>query len=513
MTVMQKSQRDTAPLSIAIAGGGTAGWMAAAAVSRLTGCAVTLVESDAIGTVGVGEATIPQIRLFNRSLGIDESEFLRETRGTFKLGIEFAGWRKPGESYMHAFGNLGRGAGLLPFHQLWLRGRELGVAGDLSAYSLNEVAARAGRMEMWPTGQGPDLPWAYHFDASLYAAFLRRFAEARGAVRVEGRIASVDRDTDSGDIQSLALDSGERIEADFFLDCTGFRALLSGASADFEDWSHWLPCDRAIALPSAGDGEPVPFTRATAHTAGWQWRIPLQHRTGNGLVYCSEYLSDDEAEATLRAHLDGEALGEPNRLRFTTGMRGAPWSGNCLALGLAAGFLEPLESTSIHLIQSGIARFLAMLPRRGATHVMAEEFNRQSRFEWESVRDFLILHYAANERHGEPFWDRCRTMTLPDSLAARLDLFRATGYLHREHEELFTEPGWVQVLVGQGILPHDTHPNADALDPSALARLLGEIESGIALLVDRMPTHAEFLRRSCAPQSSSRPAAIMETAR
>ena len=513
MAVMHESQRETAPLSIAIAGGGTAGWMAAAALSKLTGCVVTLIESDAIGTVGVGEATIPQIRLFNRSLGIDESEFLRETKGTFKLGIEFAGWRKPGQSYMHAFGNLGRGAGLLPFHQLWLRGRELGLAGDLAAYSLNEQAARAGRMQMWPAGQGADMPWAYHFDASLYAAFLRRFAEARGTTRIEGRIASVERDGESGDIRALILEGGKQVEADFFLDCTGLRALLSEASADLEHWSHWLPCDRAVALPCASDGDPAPYTRATAHKAGWQWRIPLQHRTGNGLVYCSDYLSEDEAETSLRAHLEGEAFGKPNRLRFTTGMRSSPWTGNCLALGLAAGFLEPLESTSIHLIQSGIARFLSMLPRRGATRVMADEFNRQSRFEWESVRDFLILHYAANERQGEPFWDRCRAMPLPDSLTARLELFRATGYLHREHEELFTEPGWVQVLVGQGILSRDTHPNADALDPSALARILGEIESGIASLVDRMPTHAEFLRRFCAPQASSRPAATMETAR
>ena len=489
---MAVTQSSETPLSVAIVGGGTAGWMAAAALSKLTGCSVTLIESDAIGTVGVGEATIPQIRLFNRSLGIDEAEFVRETKGTFKLGIEFAGWRKPGESYMHAFGNLGRGAGLLPFHQLWLRGRQLGLAKSLAAYSLNETAARAGRMQAWQQAHGqPDMPWAHHFDASLYAAFLRRFAEARGTSRIEGRIASVERDGESGDI-----------------------LLSQGAPGqDFADWSHWLPCDRAVALPCASDGDPVPYTRATAHEAGWQWRIPLQHRTGNGLVYCSDYLSEDEAEATLRSHLDGEPLAEPNRLRFRTGMRSAPWSGNCLALGLAAGFLEPLESTSIHLIQSGIARFLSMLPRRGATATMAAEFNRQARFEWESVRDFLILHYAANVRQGEPFWDRCRATPLPDSLAARLDLFRATGYLHREHEELFTEPGWVQVLMGQGIMPRATHPNADAIDPAALARLLDEIERGIAANVAAMPTHAELLRRLCAPQSPSRPAATMETAR
>ena len=513
---MAVTQISETPLSIAIAGGGTAGWMAAAALSKLTGSSVTLIESDAIGTVGVGEATIPQIRLFNRSLGIDEAEFVRETNGTFKLGIEFAGWRKPGESYMHAFGNLGRGAGLLPFHQLWLRGRELGLAKSLAAYSLNETAARAGRMQAWQQAHGqPDMPWAYHFDASLYAAFLRRFAEARGTTRIEGRIASVERDGESGDIRAIVLEDGAQVEADFFLDCTGFRALLSqGAPGqDFADWSHWLPCDRAVALPCASDGDPVPYTRAIAHEAGWQWRIPLQHRTGNGLVYCSDYLSDEEADATLCFHLDGEPLAEPNRLRFTTGMRPEPWNGNCLSLGLAAGFLEPLESTSIHLIQSGIARFLSMLPRRGATARLAAEFNRQARFEWESVRDFLILHYAANQRQGQPFWDRCRAMVLPDSLAARLDLFRATGYLHREHEELFTEPGWVQVLMGQGVMPGATHPNADAIDPAALARLLDEIERGIAANVAAMPTHAEFLRKICAPQSPSRPAATMETAR
>ncbi|WP_299307568.1 tryptophan halogenase family protein [uncultured Croceicoccus sp.] len=503
------------PLKIGIAGGGTAGWMAAAALAKLTGCEVVLIESEAIGTVGVGEATIPQIRLFNRGLGIDEAEFLRATKGTFKLGIAFDGWRRDGESYMHAFGHVGRGAGLLPFHQLWLRGRELGVAKDLSAYALNDRAARAGKMQMAPGGGAADMPWAYHFDASLYAGFLRRFAEAHGAERIEGRIVSVERDGESGAIRALTLDAERRVEADFFLDCTGFRALLTDETTrdDFADWSHWLPCDRAVAVPSAAADEILPYTRATARAAGWQWRIPLQHRTGNGLVYCSEFLSEGEAETVLRAHLDGAPIGTANHLRFTTGMRTAPWQGNCLALGLAAGFLEPLESTSIHLIQSGIARFLAMLPRRDVPAAMAEEFNRQARFEWESIRDFLILHYAANGREGQPFWDRCRAMTLPDGLAARLALFRATGFVRREHDELFTEPGWIQVLIGQGVVPRATHPNADALAPHVLARMLNEMAGSIASLVDTMPTHVEFLREFCASPSTPRSAAMMETAR
>ena len=521
MAVMQTSSPTTggsaAPLNVAIAGGGTAGWMAAAALARLTACKVTLVESDAIGTVGVGEATIPQIRLFNRGLGIDEAEFLRETKGTFKLGIEFEGWRRAGPSYMHAFGNVGAGAGLLPFHHLWLRGRELGSAKNFGAYSLNEAAARAGRMQMWPADKAPqpDMPWAYHFDATLYAAFLRRFAETRGVTRIEGRIETVERAGESGDIAALVIDGGRRIEADFYIDCTGFRGLLAGdmPGQGFEDWSHWLPCDRAIAVPCKTGGEFTPYTRAAAHTAGWKWRIPLQHRIGNGLVYCSDYLADEEAEALLLADLDGEPLSDPRTMRFTTGMRRAPWSGNCLALGLAAGFMEPLESTSIHLIQSGIARFLSMLPRPGMEAAMAAEFNRQSAFEWSAIRDFLILHYAANERSGEPFWDRARTMDLPASLATRIELFRSTGYLSREHDELFTEAGWTQVLLGQGILPRATHANADALDPAALERLLAGIESDIAKTVGTMPGHAQFLRATCMPQTANRPAATKETAR
>ena len=482
--------------------------MAAAALARLTPNPVTLVESESIGTVGVGEATIPQIRLFNQALGIDEAEFLRETKATFKLGIEFAGWNGDGSSYMHAFGTIGRGAGLLPFHHYWLRAHAEGTAGPLADYSLNERAARALRMQMRPQAPGraaPDMPWAYHFDATLYAAYLRRFAQARGATRIEGKVAAVERQKDSGDIESVTLADGTRIAGDFFIDCTGFRALLieQELQAGFEDWSHWLPCDRAVAVPCSAHGEFTPYTRATAHGAGWQWRIPLQHRVGNGLVYCSDYLSDEDAEATLLANLDGKPMAQPNRLRFTTGMRKRQWSHNCLALGLAAGFMEPLESTSIHLVQSSIARFLAMLPGTHPAPALAAEFNRQAQFEWTRIRDFLILHYCANGREGEAFWDRCRAMDVPDTLTAKIDQFRERGFIHREHEELFTHEGWLQVFIGQGVMPQAYHPLADAMPSVDLTRMLGEIEQGIARLTDSMPGHAQFLRAYCMPGSTA----------
>jgi tryptophan halogenase len=492
-----------------VVGGGTAGWMAAAALARFTTRPVTLVESDAIGTVGVGEATIPQIRLFNAGLGIDEAEFLRETRGSFKLGIEFAGWSGDGSSYMHAFGHVGHGAGLLPFQHFWARARAEGTAKELAAYVLNERAARAGRMQIWQAETGkpvPDMPWAYHFDAGLYAAYLRRYAEALGVVRIEGIVGAVDRDGESGHITAVLLDGDRRVAGDFFIDCTGFRALLiEGAlEAGFDDWTHWLPCDRAIAVPCEAKGEFTPYTRATARKAGWQWRIPLQHRIGNGYVYASAHIADDAVLDTLLANLDGAPTAEPNKLRFTTGMRRRQWAGNCLALGLAAGFMEPLESTSIHLIQSSIARFLQMLPAGTPDPAMVAEFNRQAEFEWTRIRDFLILHYSANGRHGEPFWDQCRAMDLPDTLARKVAQFRASAYLHREHEELFTEAGWLQVLVGQGVLPEAWNPIADALPAERLAAMLGGIERRDRDLVSAMPAHAEFLRAWCTPSSPDR---------
>lgn len=486
--------------TIVILGGGTAGWMTAAALARFAPhLSVTLVESEAIGTVGVGEATIPQIHLFNSALGLDEAEFLRETRGSFKLGIEFAGWSCEGESYMHAFGPIGRAAGLLPFQHHWLRAKRLGFAKPLIRYSANELAARTMRVQHGAHGPGaPDLPYAYHFDAALYAAFLRRYAEARGVSRIEGKVAGVERDGTSGDIATLLLEGERRIAGDFFIDCSGFRGLLieGELAAGFEDWTQWLPCDRAMAVPCASGGDFTPYTRSTARAAGWQWRIPLQHRIGNGYVYSSAHISDDEAAATLLANLDGAPQGTPRPLRFTTGMRKRQWMGNCLAIGLSAGFLEPLESTSIHLTQSAISRFLAVLPAtRRPDPAIADWFNAQAAFEWSRVRDFIILHYWANDRQGEPFWDERRTMALPDTLAAKLAQWQATGFIHREHEELFTEVGWFQVLAGQGVSAQGYNPIADSLPEGELRAFLEATEAALVEQVRPLPRHLDVLQR------------------
>ncbi|PVX30012.1 tryptophan halogenase family protein [Sphingomonas pokkalii] len=495
------------PSTIVIAGGGTAGWMAAAALARFagTGWRIRLIESDAIGTVGVGEATIPQIRLFNAGLGMDEAEFLRATGGTIKLGIEFAGWNGEGSRYLHAFGTIGRGLGLIEFQHYWLRAHAAGTALPFSAYALNNEAAHAGKAARLD-GQGPipAMPYAYHFDAGLYAAFLRRYAEARGVERHEGRIADVERGP--AGIAALRLDDGRRIAGDLFIDCTGFPALLMAAlGVGYTDWSHWLPCDRAVAVPSARTAPLLPYTRATARGAGWQWRIPLQHRTGNGLVYARAHCSDDEAMATLLANLDGDALTDPRPLRFTTGTRDCFWQANCVALGLAAGFLEPLESTSIHLIQSGIARLLQFLPRGQATNAARAEYNQLTQFEYAAIRDFLVLHYHANGR-TEPLWQACRAMALPEELARKIALFRATGRISRREDELFAEPGWLQVLLGQGIVPDRWHPFADQLSDAELTMFLGTIRTMIERTTAAMPSHAGFLAGIDAVQKEVEPA-------
>ncbi|MEY2883237.1 MAG: hypothetical protein RL490_961 [Pseudomonadota bacterium] len=485
---------------IVIVGGGTAGWMTAAALSRFLegACRIRLIESDAIGTVGVGEATIPQIRLFNAGLGIDEDEFIRETQGSYKLGIEFVDWHHLGSRYMHAFGSVGRDIGLLPFHHYWLAGRNAGTVQDFGAYSFNEAAARANRYNRGaPSVAGlPELVHAYHFDAGLYARFLRRYAEARSVVRHEGRIIRVERDGESGDVRQLTLDDGSVIAGQLFIDCTGFRGLLIGETlgTGYEDWSQWLACDRAYAVPCAS-ADFTPYTRATARAAGWQWRIPLQHRTGNGYVYSSAHISDDEAAATLLANLDGEALGEPRPLRFTAGRRDRMWAHNVVAIGLASGFLEPLESTSIHLIQSGIARLLTLLPDAGMAPALRDEFNRQSAWEIERIRDFIILHYKATARDDTPFWRRARDMAIPDELADRIRLFAATGRVRRDHDELFTEIGWTQVFLGQGIVPAAPHPLAGLVAPADLAGFLAQLQGAITREVASLPDHAAFVRR------------------
>ena len=502
---MQQDQ----PVTIVIAGGGTAGWMTAAALARFLGDGfrVRLVESDEIGTVGVGEATIPQILLYNRALGLDEDAFLRATQGTFKLGIEFADWLRPGHRYMHAFGAVGRDFGLITFQHYWLRGRRRGLAKTLDAYSLNELAARAGKMHRGApiTGNAiPAMPYAYHFDAGLYAGLLRQFAEASGIERIEGKIVDVQRDGESGNVAALILASGQHVLGDLFVDCSGFRGLLieQVLGTGFDDWSRWLPCDRALAVPSERAEDFSPYTRATARPAGWQWRIPLQHRTGNGHVYCSSFMSDNEARDILLSGLDGAAVAEPRALHFTAGKRRQAWSRNVVAIGLSSGFLEPLESTSIHLIQSAISRLLKLLPGREIRDTDRAEYNRQTDFEIERIRDFIILHYYANER-DEPFWRARRETPLPDSLQAKIELYRANGHIFRENEELFTEAGWLQLFAGQGIEPLGYHPLAEAISEADLAEYLSTIEEVYAREVNRMSSHADFVARHCAAPARS----------
>ncbi len=441
---------------IVIVGGGTAGWMTAAALSRfLPATSVTLVESDDIGTIGVGEATIPGIRNFNAALGIDEADFVAATGATYKLGIGFTGWGKPDESYMHAFGLIGRSVSILPFHHYWLRARSMGMAKPLGHYLLNEVASIANRfthVERAADSALPPMPYAFHFDAGLYARFLRGFAEARGTLREEGRIVQVDRDEVGGDVTAVILDDGTRIAGDLFVDCSGFRGLLIEQELEtgFDDWSHWLPCDRAIAVPCASVAPVTPYTSSTAHRAGWQWRIPLQHRIGNGHVFCSQFMDEDEAASILLGNLDGEVLAEPRTLRFATGKRRKNFVRNVVAVGLSSGFIEPLESTSIHLIQTAINRLLDLLPRGPITDVVREEYNRRTDFEMERVRDFVILHYKANGRAGQPFWDAVRGMEVPASLQHKIDLFRTSGAVFREGADF--GPRRLQLALG---LPPD----------------------------------------------------------
>ncbi|SFJ70926.1 tryptophan halogenase [Sphingomonas sp. NFR04] len=486
---------------VVIVGGGTAGWMAAAAFSRFLDngyTRITLVESDEIGTVGVGEATIPPILRFNQMIGLAENQFLAETGGTFKLGIEFVDWGALGDRYFHPFGNYGQDLEGVPFHQLYLRERARRPMPEIAAWSMSAVAASLGRFgRPSATAQSPirELFYAFHFDAGLYAQLLRTLAESRGVTRIEGKVVTVAQRAEDGFVQSVTLADGRVVAGDLFIDCSGFGGLLIEETlrTGYEDWRHWLPCDRAIAAPCAPVGEPTPFTRATARAAGWQWRIPLQHRIGNGLVYCSEYLEDDTAEQQLLDSLESPALAEPRRLRFTTGRRRALWSHNVVALGLAGGFLEPLESTSIHLIQSGIARLLTLFPDNRFDPVEREEYNRQMRALYDDVRDFIILHYKLTNRDDSAFWNRCRTMNLPDSLAHRLALFGQKGRIFREAAELFSSSSWVSVCLGQHLVPRDIAPLVDALDSDRVAAAMEQLRRGYQGTASKMPTHGAFL--------------------
>ena len=490
---------------VVIVGGGTAGWMTAAALAKvLRGqVEVQLVESDDIGTIGVGEATIPMIQVFNRVLGLDEAEFLRATQGTFKLGIEFVNWGALGERYMHGFGRFGQELWTVPFHQFWLRMRAAGRAQPLEAYSITRMAAKAGRF-MPPRTDIPnsplnDIAYAYHFDASLYARHLRRFAEGLGVRRHEGRIVQVRQREADGFVSAVVLESGQAIEGDLFVDCSGFGGLLIEKTlhTGYEDWTHWLPCDRAQAVPCESAPTLLPYTRSTAHRAGWQWRIPLQHRIGNGHVYCSAHISDDEAAATLLDNLDGKALAEPRLLRFATGMRRQAWNRNVVAIGLSSGFLEPLESTSIHLIQNSIQQLIEFFPDRDFNPLDVAEFNRQNRFQFERIRDFIILHYHLNQRSDSAFWRACASMEVPESLRERMELWRSHGRLYRFHTELFSEVGWLQVLEGQNLLPERWHPLADMQPEDTVHEYLEGLREVVAKCVDVMPAHQAFIDQHC----------------
>ena len=496
-----------APLrSVAIIGGGTAGWMSAAAISKTFGrkIDVVLVESEEIGTIGVGEATVPHLSAFNRLLEIDEAEFVRHVQGTFKLGIQFNDWGKIGDSYIHGFGTIGRDLGLMPFHQYWLKARAEGKAKDIGRYSLNTVAAPLGKFMVSASDAPPNSPlaeisYAYHFDAGLYAQLLRKRAEAQGTRRIEGKVVAVKQDGESGFVESVELESGELISADLFLDCSGFRALLIEGTlqAGFDDWTHWLPCDRALVVPCEKVGPPTPYTRSTAHTAGWQFRIPLQHRTGNGHVYSSQFSSDDEAAKILLGTLDGAALGDPKLLKFRTGMRRKFWDRNVIAIGLAGGFLEPLESTAIYLIQAGINRLMSLFPTADCDPALQEVYNEQSTFEYERIRDFIILHYHATQRDDSEFWNYVRTMSVPDALRTYIDLFAANGQFFRNGTELFGLTSWVQVMLGQGIYPRTYHPAVDWVTNEDTLALIDHVEKVVASNVQLMPQHEDFIERCC----------------
>jgi tryptophan halogenase len=493
---------------VVIVGGGTAGWMSAATLSRYlknNKYEIILIESDDIGTVGVGEATIPQIQLFNKSLNIDEDDFIRKTHATFKLGIEFVNWGQKGDSYIHAFGSVGHDMESLPFYHYWLKLQKQGRSKDIGDYCLNTLASKKNKfMRSIDAGNSPlsNIAYAFHFDAGLYAKYLRNYAENFGVKRIEGKIIDVALDEQSGFISGVKLENHEVLEGDFFIDCSGFKGLLiaKALGVGYEDWSHWLPCDSAWAVPSQRL-DPLPsYTRATAHSAGWQWRIPLQHRTGNGHVFSSKFMSDDEARNILLGNIQGEKLAEPRLIKFTTGRRKEFWHKNCVAIGLASGFMEPLESTSIHLVQSALARIMAMFPHKEFNQHEIDSYNEQVGFEYEKIRDFLILHYKVTERNDSAFWNYCREMEIPQSLQKKIDVFKANGHVFRFNNELFNEISWVEVMLGQRMTPQGYHPLVDILPEEEFDRRMAQVKRVIDTAVDYMPSHAQFIAEHCAKE-------------
>lgn len=501
---------------VVIVGGGTAGWMTAAALARFLPpalCKIVLVESEQIGTVGVGEATIPHIRHFNQLLGIDENEFIRATHATYKLGIQFTGWGTPESSYIHPFGLFGHDIRGIDFHHYWLHLRSLGDETPLDNFSIAAVAATAEKFaypETNPDSPRADFGYAFHLDASLYAKLLRDYSAEKGVTRIEGKIEQVNLSAQTGFIESLTLESGEKIDGQLFIDCSGFRGLLiEGAlKTGYEDWRQWLPCDRAVAMPSERTISPVPYTRSIAQRVGWQWRIPLQHRTGNGQVYSSEYLSDDEALHLLHTQLNGET-GKPNFLRFVTGRRKKSWNKNCVAIGLASGFLEPLESTSIYLIQVAILKLLEHFPDANFAEIDRAEFNRHIDLEYRRVRDFLILHYKANGRFGDPFWDACRAMAIPEELERKINLFKESAHIEHYQQGLFMTPSWLAVYIGQGIVPEGYDARVMRHTKETMAGYLKDISESIQTDVNSMADHTTAIEKALKAVATRYPEASM----
>lgn len=491
---------------LVIVGGGTSGWMVAAALAKAFKpefCEIQLIESEEIGIVGVGEATIPPISAFNNFLDIDENELLRQAQGTFKLGIQFLNWGSLGNKYIHTFGGVGKDIEAIQFYHYWLKLSQAGKAHPIEDYTISGVACAEGKfMRSIDAGNSPlsNIAYAFHFDASSYAKFLRQYAEARGVIRTEGKVTNTLLRPEDGFISAVELESGARIEADFFIDCSGFRGLLiEGAlKTGYEEWSHWLPCNRAWAVACESVMEPTPYTRSTAHSSGWQWRIPLQHRVGNGHVYANNFMSDDEAARILLNNLDGKPLADPRLLKFVAGKRKKFWNKNCLAIGLAAGFMEPLESTSIHLVQTSISRLLSFFPNKDFASEDTNEFNRQTDFEYEKIRDFLILHYHATERQDSEFWNYCRTMSIPASLEQKIAQFKKNGRIYRESAELFNDLSWLEVMHGQGLRAQAYHPFVDRMSEQDIIARMEGIHRVIKKSVEVMPTHAEYISEHCA---------------
>jgi len=491
--------------NIVIVGGGTAGWMTAAGMSSLMNhpeIKIHLIESEAIGTVGVGEATIPHLKLFNQLLGLNENDFVKKTNATFKLGIEFIDWDGLGKSYIHPFGAYGIPMEGLRFHHFWLRQKHMGNTTSIDNYNLQILAARAGKFHRPQNIKNSPLSqmeYAFHFDATLYAKFMREFAEGRGVKRTEGKVVKVNQNAESGFVETLQLESGEIIEGDLFFDCSGFRGILIEGTlkTGYDDWSEYLPCNSAIAQASEKIAEPIPYTKATAKKAGWQWRIPLQSRIGNGHVYSNDYMSDEDALTILHDGMDSAPIGTPKQLRFKTGIRKKVWNKNVISLGLAAGFLEPLESTSIHLIQTAIARLMTSFPDKHFNEADTNYFNQRTLLEYEQVRDFLILHYKATERDDSPFWNYCRTMDIPKSLQQRMDIYMENARLYRHDNELFGDVSWFAVMHGQGMEPKRYHPNANVMPTQVLNSKMSDIEKTWAACLKTLPSHQQYIDRFC----------------